>query len=57
MKANTFNNKKKTYISPMLEVFSLDNEISLTLMSDDNPASEPDWLTYAPKTASLPLST
>jgi hypothetical protein len=54
MKFNTFNNQKRVYCFPMLEVVPLDNEISLTLLSDLEPATEPDW-SLSPIMNSSPL--
>jgi len=43
MKINMFNDQKRTYVLPMLEVVPLDNEISLSLVSDLEPPIEPTW--------------
>jgi len=34
---------KREYITPDIELIRLDNEISLQLTSDVNPAEEPNW--------------
>mgnify|MGYP000889168609 FL=1 len=34
---------KHKYITPDIELIRLDNEISLQLASDANPAEEPNW--------------
>jgi hypothetical protein len=44
---NTKYKVNKNYISPMIELIRLDNEISLALESDQTPNPEPDnWNTY-----------
>ena len=44
-----FTNKtidKRKYISPVIEVIVLDNEISLALDSQSDPDGDPTWTTY-----------
>ncbi|MBP1664292.1 MAG: hypothetical protein H6Q19_1432 [Bacteroidetes bacterium] len=44
MKTTTKENKeRRTYRVPLIELIRLDNEISLQLASDTNPAEEPNW--------------
>ena len=37
------NKERRTYSVPQIELIRLDNEISLQLASDTNPAEEPNW--------------
>lgn len=55
MKVNAFSNQKRSYCYPIIEVVQLDNEISLTLLSDIQPTLEPDWLSTAPMMDSSPI--
>jgi hypothetical protein len=48
MKATIFDNQKKTYVLPTLDLIPLDNDISLILASDLEPPIEPEW-TNIPK--------
>ena len=43
MKTLNIPTEKRTYLPPVIESISLDNEISLQLASDTTPPEEPGW--------------